>query len=68
MRLLAAAFFLALTLPASGAERLKYAVLSLVGDQLLISQRGVSTGSRLDRNTREFVRLAGPALDREAVS
>ncbi|MEO7743066.1 MAG: hypothetical protein ABIR98_09030 [Usitatibacter sp.] len=67
MRLLAAVFFLAFVLPASGADGRMYAVLSLVGDQLLISQRGVSTGSRLDRNTREFVRLAGPAFDHEAL-
>ena len=67
MRLLAAFLFIAVVQSADGAEARKYAVLSLVGDQLLVAQRGVSTGSRLDQNTREFVRLKGPAFDREAV-
>ena len=64
MRFPAAAFLLALALGASGADGRKYAVLSLVGDQLLITQPGSVGGSRANRN---FVAMTGPALDREAV-
>ena len=46
---------------AAGAKR--YAVLSLVGDRMLIVQREMSTGSRLDRNERQFVGIPDQALD-----
>ena len=46
------------------AEERRYAVLSLAADKLLIAQYNITTGSRLDRNTRQFVPLADDALDR----
>ena len=49
---------------AHAAEARRYAVLSLVGDRLLIVQREMSTGSRLDRNTRQFVAVADGSLDK----
>src|ERR1700741_4954075 len=57
MRLLVAAVLLLLPLPAPAAGR-DYAVLSRVGERLLISQQALTTGSRLDRNQRQVV--AGP--------
>jgi hypothetical protein len=53
-------------LPASGEERV-YAIMSLVGDGLLIVHQDISTGSRLDRNAREFVAINTPALDNAMV-
>jgi hypothetical protein len=46
------------------AEERRYAVLSLVGDQLLIVKREMSTGSRLDKNVRLAVPVPGGTLDR----
>ena len=45
------------------AETKRYAVLSLVGDRLLVVEREMSTGSRLDRNLRRFVGVPDRALD-----
>jgi hypothetical protein len=64
VRVLAAALLFAFAFCAAAAEPRKYAVLSLVGDQLLITQPGSLGGSRANRN---FVAMNGPALDREAV-
>jgi hypothetical protein len=63
MRCLAA---LILTLLAFGAQaqQRQYAVLSLVGDQLLIVKREMSTGSRIDRNERTAIPLPDAGLDR----
>src|SRR3954471_12611023 len=41
-----------------------YAVVSLVGDRLLISQYVPGTGSHIDRNTRQFAAMPDDALDR----
>jgi hypothetical protein len=49
---------------AHAAESRRYAVLSLVGDHLLIVQRELSTGSRLDRNTRQVVDIPDRSLDK----
>jgi hypothetical protein len=46
------------------ADNRQYAVLSLVGDELLIVQREMSTGSRLDKNTRRTVAVPSGTLDR----
>jgi hypothetical protein len=46
------------------ADARRYAVLSLVGDRLLIVQREMSTGSRLDRNTRQYVDVPDNMLDK----
>jgi hypothetical protein len=53
--------------PASAEAPRKYAVLSLVGDTLLVVQREMSTGTRIDRNTRTPVPLNSAALDNAMV-
>jgi hypothetical protein len=55
----------AVPLAGAAAEARKYAVVSLLGDRLLIVTKDMSTGSRLDRNTRAFVELSNPALDND---
>lgn len=49
-------------LNASAQER-RYAVMSLIGDGLLIVHRDNATGSNLDRNNRNFAAFKNPALD-----
>ena len=56
----------ALSLPLAAQER-TYAIMSLVGDSLLIAHQAMSTGSRLDRNQRELVAVNTPALDNALV-
>lgn len=63
-RLLAVALLLLVPLAAAAQDSRKYAVLSLVGDKLLIVQREMSTGSRLDRNERTVVELPDNSIDR----
>ncbi len=63
-RLIAIALLLLAPLAASAQDSRKYAVLSLVGDKLLIVQREMSTGSRLDRNERTVVELPDNSIDR----
>ena len=46
------------------ADMKRYAVLSLVGDRVLVVEREMSTGSRLDRNVRRFVDVPDHALDK----
>ncbi|HYC35883.1 MAG TPA: hypothetical protein VEC19_05635 [Usitatibacter sp.] len=46
------------------AQAPKYAVLSLVGDKLLIVEREMTTGSRLDKNERTVVDLPDNSIDR----
>jgi hypothetical protein len=41
----------------------RYAVLSLVGDRLLVVSHGASVGSNIDRNRRAYVPVPGRALD-----
>jgi hypothetical protein len=67
MRRTALAFLFCLLPLAGHAAEAKYAVLSLVGDKLLIVQREMATGSRLDRNTREFVPLPDNSIDQAVV-
>jgi hypothetical protein len=62
MRILAAAL-IAFLLPL-GAQARQYAILSLVGDELTIVQRELSTGSRIDKNVQVKVPLGGASLDR----
>lgn len=57
---------LALGLPAAAQER-SYAIMSLVGDGLLIVQREMSTGSSIDRNRREVMAVTNPVLDNTMV-
>jgi hypothetical protein len=51
---------------AQGAER-TYAVMSLVGDGLLVVTHRTATGSSLSPQTRAFKPFDGPALDRAAL-
>src|SRR5688572_13155973 len=62
----AAALLLAATLAAAQEGR-RIAVLSLVGDQIVVVQRELTTGTRIDRNTRTPVALNSPALDNAMV-
>lgn len=64
MRHFIAAILLAAAPLAASAQERQYAVLSLVGDQLLIVKREMATGSRLDKNTRLAVPMPGDTLDR----
>jgi hypothetical protein len=64
MRHLIAAFLLFLVPLAAHAEARKFAVLSLVGDKLLIVKREPSVGSRLDKNTRHTVPMPTSVIDR----
>jgi hypothetical protein len=67
MRHLIAAFLLLAVPLAAHAEARKYAVLSLVGDQLLVVKRELSVGSRLDKNTRVLVPLPSAVIDQAVV-
>ena len=59
------ALILALALPlGAAAQQRQYAILSLVGDELTIVQREMSTGSRIDKNTEVKVPLGSASLDR----
>ena len=58
------AFLLVLFTAAVHADDRRYAVLSLAADKLLIAQYNLTTGSRLDRNSRQFVPLSDDSLDR----
>ncbi len=50
-------------LTAAAADR-RYAVLSLIGDEMLVVGAQATTGQRLDRNARTFVRLDDPIIDK----
>jgi hypothetical protein len=63
MRRLIAAFLLLAVPFAAHAEARKYAVLSLIGDRLLIVTHDMQTGSRLDKNQRSYVNIDNPVLD-----
>ncbi|MEO5883227.1 MAG: hypothetical protein ABIQ06_12490 [Caldimonas sp.] len=55
-----------LALPGAGAAELArptVAVLSLIGDEMSIVVRRMTTGSRLDRNDRQSVPIEDPAFD-----
>lgn len=66
MRRLIALFLISLLVPlaASAQDSRRYAVLSLVGDKLLIVTREMTTGSRLDKNERTVVELPDNSIDR----
>jgi hypothetical protein len=53
--------------PADAAETRKYAVLSLIGDGMLISQWVPSTGARLDHNVKEFIPIVEGVFDKAAL-
>lgn len=62
MRIVAAALCLFLATPAAAAQT--YAVMSLVGDGLLVVQHRATTGSSLEGSIRKFLPLSTPGLDR----
>jgi hypothetical protein len=52
---------------AFGADARKYAVLSLIGDEMLLSGAEQQTGGRLDRNPRKYIELTDPFADKAAL-
>ncbi|HUQ29839.1 MAG TPA: hypothetical protein VM051_14680 [Usitatibacter sp.] len=63
-RLALALLSMLLAAAAFGADARKYAVLSLIGDEMLIVGAGQATGQRLDRNPRNYVRVDDPIIDK----
>jgi hypothetical protein len=63
LRAFLAAVFLVHAFAAAAAER-SYAILSVAADRLLLSQSEMTTGSRLDRNTRQYLPIPDGSLDR----
>src|SRR5258705_13280645 len=49
------------------AEPRKYAVLSLIGDGMLISEWVPSTGARLDNNQKQFIPISEGVFDKAAL-
>lgn len=66
-RLAIALVSLLLALAAHGADTRKYAVLSLIGDEMLLSGAEAQTGGRLDRNPRRYIELTDPFADKAAL-
>jgi hypothetical protein len=66
-RLVLALLSLAFAATALAADGRKYAVLSLLGDEMLVVIAGMATGQRLDRNPRNYVRLDDPVIDKTAL-
>jgi hypothetical protein len=58
---------LVVAVAAHAADARKYAVLSLIGDELLLSGAENVTGGRLDRNPRRYIELADPFADKAAL-
>ena len=59
------ALILALALPlGAAAQQRQYAILSLVGDELTIVHREMTTGTRIEKNTEVKVPLGSASLDR----
>ncbi len=52
---------------AAAAEERKFAVLSLISDQMLVTQYVPTIGGRIDRNPREYLQLDDPVLDKTAL-
>lgn len=55
---------LMLALPAGAMAQRHYAILSLVGDEMMIVQREMQTGSRLETNARQSVSMPDATIDR----
>lgn len=55
---------LILALPGAALAQRHYAVLSLVGDEMMIVQREMQTGSHLDTNSRQSVTMPDASIDR----
>lgn len=54
-------------LSAAAAETRKYAVLSLIGDEIMMSGAQQKTGARLDQNARRFIEVSDPFADKAAL-
>ena len=67
MRLLLVSLWLAFSAAAAAAEGRSYAVLSLVGDKIMVSQYVASTGSRLDRNNRRDLELEDALIEKTSL-
>lgn len=67
MRALFIAAAMLVMLTAQAAEARKYAVISLIGDKLMLVTRDIATGSRIDQNRRQYVDVSTPALDNTAL-
>jgi len=67
MRSIVALLALLFMQPTIAAESRTYAVLSLVGDKLMVARFEITTGSRLDKNARAFVELPNREVDRTMV-
>lgn len=52
---------------AHAADARKYAVLSLIGDEMLLSGLQQKTGARLDQNARRYIELSDPFADKAAL-
>ena len=65
-RLVLLLLFALVALPAAAADR-KYAVLSLIGDELMLSGAEMTTGGRLDRNPRKYIEVSDPFADKAAL-
>jgi hypothetical protein len=52
---------------AACGEPRKYAVLSLIGDELMLAGAEQTTGGRLDRNPRKFLEISDPFADKAAL-
>ncbi len=61
-----ALFALILSFAGLAADR-TYAVMSVMGDGMLVVRRAPTTGSSLVHNSRQFIALADPVLDRTAL-
>ena len=65
------AFLLAIAIAfgatAHAADARKYAVISLIGDKLMLATRDMATGSSLDQNARQFLDVGSPELDNTAL-
>lgn len=64
-RLIAAVLFAAAAL--AHAEDRKFAVMSLIGDEMLVVQYVPMIGGRIDKNTRDYLQLDDPVLDKTAL-
>ena len=66
MRILTTALLL-LALPLGAFAQRHYAILSLVGDEIMIVQREMATGSNIDTNNRWSVQMPDSSIDRTMV-
>jgi hypothetical protein len=67
MRAVLALLLTLASLSIGAADARRYAVLSLIGDRLLISQYVPATGSRTDTNVREWIQLEDPTLEKTSL-